>query len=84
MAWHFIPVSTGYDWSMLIMVQLLVIMLMRGLVDHRFHYFGLYSLSHPVGISFMLLCGIYGVIRRFTGAGVYWKQRLYTPESGIE
>ena len=85
MAWHFSPVLADYDWFLLIIIiQLLVIMLMRGLVDHRFHHSRLYSMSHPVGISFMLLSGVYGATKRFTGAGVRWKQRLYTPESGIE
>jgi len=85
MAWHFSPVLADYDWFLLIIIiQLLVIMLMRGLVDHRFHHSRLYSMSHPVGISFMLLSGVYGATKRFTGAGVRWKQRLYTPESGID
>jgi len=84
LAWHFLPVPTAYDSFMLIIIQLVVIMLMRSLVDHRFRYSRLYCLSHPVGISFMLLSGVYAAIKRFTGAGVQWKQRLYTPESGIE
>ena len=85
MAWHFSPVLADYDWFLLIIIiQLLVIMLMRGLVDHRFHHSRLYSLSHPVGISFMVLSGVYGATKRFTGAGVRWKQRLYRPDSGIE
>jgi len=84
MAWHFLAVPTDYDWLLLIIiVQLLVIILMRGLVDHRFHHSRLYSLSHPLGISFMFLSGVYGATRRLTGAGVCWKRRLYTPESGI-
>jgi chlorobactene glucosyltransferase len=84
LAWHFLPVPTAYDSFMLIIIQLVVIMLMRSLVDHRFRYSRLYSLSHPVGISFMLLSGVYAAIKRFIGAGVCWKQRLYTPKSGIE
>jgi chlorobactene glucosyltransferase len=84
-AWHFLAMSADYDWLLLIIIiQLLVIMLMRGLIDHRFHHSRLYSLSHPVGVSFMLLAGVCGVAKRFTGAGVYWKQRRYIPESGIE
>lgn len=84
MAWHFSPVPAAYDWFGLIIAQLVIIMLMRGLVDHRFRYSRLYSLSHPVGISFMLLSGVYAAIKRFTGSGVRWKQRLYAPESGIK
>jgi len=85
MAWHFSPVLADYDWFLLIItIQLLVIMLMRGLVDHRFRHSRLYSLSHPVGISFMLISGAYGATKRLTGTGVHWKQRLYRPGSGIE
>ncbi len=83
-AWHFLPMPTAYDWFIVIVLQLVIIMLMRALVDHRFHYPRVYSLSHPVGISFVLLSGLYGSLRRFTGAGVRWKQRLYSPESEIE
>jgi chlorobactene glucosyltransferase len=85
MAWHFSPVLADYDrFLRIIIIQLMLIMLMRGLVDHRFHHSRLYSLSHPVGISFMVLSGVYGATKRFTGAGVRWKQRLYRPDSGIE
>jgi chlorobactene glucosyltransferase len=84
LAWHFLPVPIVFNSLMLIIIQLVVILLMRCLVDRRFRYSRLYSLSHPVGISLMLLSGVYAAIKRFTGAGVQWKQRLYTPESGIE
>ena len=84
LAWHFLPVPTVFNSPMLIIIQLVVIMLMRSLVDHRFRYSRIYSLSHPLGISFMLLSGVYATIKRFTGAGVCWKQRRYTPESGVE
>jgi len=84
MAGHFTPVLPDYGWSMLIAMQVVVILLMRALIDHRFHQSPVYSLSHPVGISFWLLCCVNGAIRHFTGAGVHWKQRRYTPRSGIE
>jgi chlorobactene glucosyltransferase len=83
-AWHFLAMPTDYAWFVLIIVQLAVVILMRSLIDHRFGHSRLYSLSHPVGISFMLVSGVYAAIQRMTGAGTRWKQRLYTPESGIE
>ena len=84
-AWHFLATSGGYDWLLLIIIiQLLVIMLMRLLIDRRFHNSRLYSLSHPVGVSFMLLSSVCGIAKRFTGTGVYWKERQYIPESGID
>jgi len=84
MAGHFTPVLPDYGWSVLITVQVVAVLLMRALVDHRFHHSRLYSLLHPAGISFWLLCGVHGATKRFTGAGVRWKQRLYPPVSGIE
>jgi chlorobactene glucosyltransferase len=85
MAWHFVTVPTNYDWFLvIIIVQLLVIMLMRGVVDHRFRNSRRYSLSHPVAISFMFVSAVYATAKRYTGAGVHWKQRVYTPESGVE
>jgi chlorobactene glucosyltransferase len=85
MARHFSLTLADYDLFLLVItVQLLVIMLMRGLVDRRFSHSRLYSLSHPVGISFVLLSGAYGATKRLTGSGVHWKQRLYKPGSGVE
>ncbi len=82
-AWHFSPLRGSYDWSALVVMQVVVVLLMRALVDHRFHHSRLYSLSHPAGISFMLLSGVYGSVRRLTGTGIQWKQRVYTPTSGV-
>lgn len=84
MAGHFLPVLPDYGWSVLIAMQVVVILLMRALVDHRFHHSRLYSLSHPAGISFWLLCCVSGAVKRLTGGGVHWKQRHYTSKSGIE
>lgn len=78
------PLLAGYDWFILIVIQVVIIMLMRILIDYRFHYSPLYSLLHPAAISFMFLSGIYGAVRAFTGTGIRWKQRLYTPVSGIK
>ena len=81
--WHFMPAQAAFDWPLLILVQIAIIMLMRSMVDQRFHHSGLYSITHPVGISFMLLSCIYAAIRHMTGAGVCWKGRHYEPESHI-
>ncbi|MFC2059432.1 glycosyltransferase, partial [Chloroflexota bacterium] len=83
LVWHLLPPQAPFGWLQLLIVQLMVIMLMRILVDHRFHHSRLYSVSHPVGISFMLLSCVYGAVRHLTGAGVRWKERLYKPGSEI-
>jgi chlorobactene glucosyltransferase len=84
MAWHYAPFLSDFDWSMLIILQVLIILLMRVLVDHRFGNSRVYFLSHPASISFILLSCAYGSVRRFTGGGVHWKERLYSPKSGVE
>lgn len=83
MAWHFAPFLTDLDWSMIIVLQVLIILLMRLLVDHRFGHSRLYSLSHPASISFILLSCAYGSVKRLTGEGVHWKERLYGSKSGV-
>ena len=84
MAWHYAPFLSDLDWSMLIILQVLIILLMRLLVDHRFGHSRVYFLSHPASISFILLSCAYGSVRRFRGGGVHWKERLYGPKSGVE
>jgi len=84
MAWQFAPFVSDFDWSLIIVLQVVIILLMRALVDHRFGHSRVYSLSHPASISFMLLSCAYGSVKHFTGAGIHWKERLYTPKSGIE
>ncbi|MFC1926291.1 glycosyltransferase, partial [Chloroflexota bacterium] len=83
LVWHLLPPQAPFGWLQLLIVQLLVIMIMRILVDNRFHHSRRYSVSHPVGISFMLLSCVYGAVRHLTGAGVRWKERLYKPGSEI-
>jgi chlorobactene glucosyltransferase len=83
MAGHFTPLLPDYGWSMLIATQVVVVLMMRVLVDHRFHQSGLYSLSHPAGISLWLLCGVHGAMKRLSGIGMSWKQRHYERDSGV-
>jgi hypothetical protein len=81
---HFTPIIPDYGWSMLIAMQIGAILLMRVLVDRRFRHPQLYSISHPAGISFWLLCVINGAIRHLTGGGVRWKERSYTSKTGVD
>ncbi|MBM4443813.1 MAG: glycosyltransferase [Chloroflexi bacterium] len=83
LAWHYAPFVGDLDWSLIIVVQVLIILLMRLLVDHRFGHSGVYSLSHPASVSFILLSCAYGSVKRLTGHGVHWKERLYGSQSGV-
>jgi len=79
--WHFLPAQAPFDWSLAIVVQVAVVMVMRSVIDQHFHHPRLYGLLHPLGISFMLLSCIYAFVRHITGAGIRWKGRVYAPES---
>ena len=81
---HLSPWLPDYEWFTLIVVQVLLILVMRILVDRRFSYPRLYAISHPAGIFFLVLSCAWGGVRRFTGAGVSWKDRIYTPESKVQ
>lgn len=85
-AWHLLPMFTGFGWLLFLFIitQVALLLLMRVLTDRRFHQSWLYSLSHPVGISFWLACSIHGFVKRLGGGGVYWKQRDYTPGAVIK
>jgi len=85
-AWHLLPMFAGFGWLLFLFIvtQVALLLLMRVLIDRRFHQSWLYSLSHPVSISFLLACSIHGFVKRLGGGGVYWKQRDYTPGAGIE
>ena len=36
------------------------------------------------GFSFLILTGLYAGSRQAVGAGVHWKERLYSKETGVE
>ncbi len=81
---HYTPVPMGpYEWSKVIVLQVIIVLIMRILIDRRFRHSRFYSFSHPLGISFMLASGAYGSFRRFTGAGVEWKARTYKSDSDV-
>ncbi|MCX5999865.1 MAG: hypothetical protein NTU41_09845 [Chloroflexi bacterium] len=46
---YFWPLSIGYDWSALVVMQVASILLMRVLIDRRFGHSYLYSVLHPAG-----------------------------------
>lgn len=69
--------------SLSLVISVTALLLMRWLVDRRFHHSILGTVLHPLAVSFMLAAGVSGIIRRATGAGVRWKGRDYSPKSGI-
>jgi len=84
MAWHLLPFMSAPGWFAVIATQVAFIIGMRALIDHRFGQSEAYSLSQPAAITFMLLSGAYATVKHFTGSGVNWKRRDYSPTSGIK
>jgi chlorobactene glucosyltransferase len=64
--------------------QVGIILFMRWLVDNRFREPSISVFLHPFGLSFLFLASVFAVFRRLVGAGVRWKERLYSRESSIE
>jgi len=81
--WHELFVApTG--WGPIIGFQVVMIFGMRWLVDSRFKEPVVSAFLHPLGFSFLMLTGLYAGSRQVVGAGVRWKNRLYSKESAIE
>jgi len=71
------------DWRLIIIFQVSAIVLMRLLVDKRFHESIISAFLHPIGFSFLIITGLYAGSRQAVGAGVHWKERLYNKESSV-
>jgi chlorobactene glucosyltransferase len=71
-------------WGAIIGFQVVVIFGMRWLVDSRFKEPVVSAFLHPLGFTFLVLIGLYAFSRQVVGAGVRWKNRLYSKESAID
>ncbi len=78
-------VSAPSGWeTILIFSQVALIIAMRWLVDGRFRSSLISALLHPIGFSFLVLISLYGLLLRVIGAGVRWKNRLYSEASAAD
>jgi len=77
-------VTIHSDWLALVIFQVTVILFVRWLADNHFKEPLISTLLHPLGFSFLYLASLYAGLRRVTGAGVNWKNRLYSKESCVE
>jgi chlorobactene glucosyltransferase len=85
MASHLTPWLPKFgDWFAIIVVQVVLILMMRVLVDRRFSYKRRYSVSLPAGVLFLLASGVWAWKRRHTGGGVSWKDRTYKPDTKVQ
>jgi chlorobactene glucosyltransferase len=81
---RYTPGLPDYGFSLLIVLQIIFIFLMRIIIDHRFRHSQRYFLLQPLSISFWIVCATNSVIKRVTGRGTSWKQRVYKPGSKVE
>ena len=79
---HVTPWLPDYEWFAIIVVQVVLILVMRILIDRRFSYPRRYFLSYPAGVFFLLMSGLWGSARYLTKRGVSWKDRTYTRLQG--
>jgi hypothetical protein len=68
----------------IIISQVGVILFMRWLVDSRFKEPVISVFLHPLGLSFLFVASFCAIFRRAVGAGVRWKERIYSRESPVE
>ncbi len=81
---EFFIVTVPTDWRFVIFFQIVMILFMRFLVDHRFREPPVSTVLHPLGFSYLFLAAIYGCWRQIIGKGVQWKSRLYSEGSGVK
>jgi len=81
---EFIMLSAPSVWRGLIIFQVALILIMRGLIDTRFKEPVVSAILHPFGFAFLVASGLYAGGKRVVGAGVSWKKRFYGRESTVE
>jgi chlorobactene glucosyltransferase len=85
--WLVNGVVTGSEpliWRGLVVLQIIIALFMRWLVDNRFREPAISVWFHPIGLLFYLADVLYAMGRWLIGAGISWKERFYGKESTIE
>jgi chlorobactene glucosyltransferase len=83
--WRGFAVATYTNqWQAVVIFQVIIIFWMRWLLDNHFKEPVISSILHPFGFFFLLLSAFQAIFRQVTGAGVYWKKRLYDRKSTVE
>ena len=71
-------------WRGIVVLQIVIMLFMRWLVDSRFHEPAISMWFHPIGLMFYLINVLYSWGRWLVGTGVTWKERFYGKESTVE
>jgi chlorobactene glucosyltransferase len=83
--WHeFVMLGSPTLWRLMVASQVAIIVAVHWLVDKRFKEPTISALLHPIGLSFLLAAAVYAGWRKAVGAGVRWKNRLYSETSGVK
>jgi chlorobactene glucosyltransferase len=83
--WHgFFTIPETILWRGIVILQIVVMLFMRWLVDNRFQEPAVSIWFHPFGMLFYFANVLYAGGRWLVGAGVTWKERFYGKESTIE
>jgi chlorobactene glucosyltransferase len=77
-------IDTTFLWRAVVILQVVVILVMRWLVDNRFKEPAGSVFFHPVGLLFLFLDVLHAGGRYLVGAGVSWKERVYGGESMVK
>jgi len=81
---EYITLTSPSVWRGVLLFQVAVILLMRGLIDTRFKEPVISAILHPFGFAFLVASALYAGGKRLVGAGVSWKKRFYGRESTVE
>jgi hypothetical protein len=71
-------------WRGVVVLQVVIMLIMRWMVDSRFHEPAISVWFHPIGMLYYLMNVLYSGGRWLVGAGVTWKERFYGKESTVE
>ncbi|MBN1176928.1 MAG: glycosyltransferase [Dehalococcoidales bacterium] len=81
---EYITLMAPSVWRNVLLFQVGIILLMRGLIDIRFKEPLISAILHPLGFAFLVASALFAGGKRLVGAGVSWKKRFYGRESTVE
>jgi len=82
--WHeFIMLDSPIYWRIIVTVQIAIIVFIHWLTNKCFREPVVSAFLHPIGLSFLFAAAIYAACRKVIGAGIRWKDRVYSEESGV-
>jgi chlorobactene glucosyltransferase len=81
---EFFVVTTATEWRTMVVLQVILVILMRWLIDNHFKEPAVSAFLHPIGFTYLYLAVLYGSARHIIGKGVQWKDRLYSDDTGVD